>query len=109
MEIPNFSDLVEDTSLSGDKLRIDDILGRKLIVTGYNISPSKYNSKGIKDCIKVQFYFEEDGQQTKYIIFTGSQVIKTQLEQISTKLKNDNSEFLFRATINKIGNYYSFE
>lgn len=109
MEIPNFSDLVEDKSLSGDKVSLNDILGKRIIVTGYNVSNSKYAKKGVDHCVKVQFYYQEDKEEKRYIFFTGSSVIKSQLEEIEAQLKQSGNPFIFKATVNKIGNYYSFE
>jgi hypothetical protein len=45
-EIPNFDKLVTHKSLSGDKVRIDDILNKPIIITGFQISSSKYRDKG---------------------------------------------------------------
>ena len=109
MGIPKFSELVEDHSLSGDKISINDVLGKKIIITGFNVTDSKYNKKGSNHCVKVQFYNEDDETETRYVFFTGSNVIKNQLEEIFAKLKENGNPFLFEATVNKIGNYYSFE
>ena len=104
--IPVFSDLIKEKNLSGDKKKIEDLLDKSIIVTNYQVSPSKYKTE---HCVKIQFYFEDDETQTRYIVFTGSEVLKNQLEQIEHKLNEDNLEFLFKAKITKIGKYYSFE
>ena len=53
MEIPSFSDYVTDKTLDGDKVRIDDILNQEIVITGYNVSESKYKKGGSEICKKV--------------------------------------------------------
>jgi hypothetical protein len=65
-EIPNFDKLVTHKSLSGDKVRIDDILNKPIIITGFQISSSKYRDKGSGYCIKVQFYAADDKPFVRY-------------------------------------------
>jgi hypothetical protein len=75
-EIPNFDKLVTHKSLSGDKVRIDDILNKPIIITGFQISSSKYRDKGSGYCIKVQFYAADDTTETRKVFFSGSSVLK---------------------------------
>lgn len=105
--IPNFGDLVESRPLDGDKLKIDGILDKPIIVTGFRIGKSKFNHKGTEYCTTLQFYFENDENQTKYIIFSGSSVIAEQVEEISAKLEESGKAKVFRAIVKKVGNYYS--
>ena len=107
MSIPNFSDLVTRKALDGDSLKLDDIRGRAIIVTGMRISASKFKKKGDETCTTIQFYFEDDETQTKYVTFTGSSVIREQMEEISKKLEETGGEFMFRTTVEKCGKYYA--
>ena len=59
MDIPEFGKLVENKVLDGDKVRIDDILNKPIIVTGFHVSTSKYKDKGSGVCVKIQFYYAD--------------------------------------------------
>lgn len=109
MEIPKFSDFMENKNLSGDKKSLGDVLKKRIVVTGYKVSSSKYKDKGSNICVKVQFYYADDAEQTKYVFFSGSSVIKDQLDEIKAKLDSSGHPLVFEATVNKVGNYYSFE
>ncbi len=106
MSIPNFSDLVAIKTLEGEKKRIDDILGKPIIVTGWRKGKSKFDKTDLY--ITIQFYFENDETETKYVVFTGSEVLSNQLEEIGAKLDADGAERIFRAMVAKVGKHYSF-
>lgn len=106
--IPKFCDISERRSLDGDKVKIDDVLNNEIIVTGYNVSSSKYKSKGGEYCIKVQFYFSKDENKERKVFFSGSSVIKDQVEDIEKHLKEKELPFEFSTVVKKVGNYYSF-
>ena len=108
MDIPKFEDVADNKTLDGDKVKIDDILNKPLIVTGYHVSSSKYQNKGSAYCTKVQFYFADDEKMEKKVFFSGSSVIKDQSEEMEKKLTEKGLPFLFQTTVKKVGNYYSF-
>ncbi len=108
MDIPKFGDVAENKTLDGDKVRIDDVLNAQIVVTGYHVTNSKYQSKGCNYCTKVQFYFADDETRTPKVFFSGSSVIKDQMEEMEAKLKEKDMPLLFQTTLKKIGNYYSF-
>ena len=104
--IPNFKDLTERAVLDGDKIKLDELLNKQIIVTGINLTKSKYADRGSGKCSKIQFYFpDSDGE--RHICFSGSAVIYEQLEEMQTKFEKEGSPILFSTTICKIGNYYS--
>ena len=108
MGIPNFGDLVTRKPMEGDKKKLEEIQGRPVIVTGMRITKSKYqNGNGSGMCATIQFYFDDDETETKYILFTGSSVICDQLEEIEEKLKGQGEDILFRTTFVKCGKYYA--
>ena len=98
---------MENKVLDGDKIRIDDILNKEIVICGFQISTSKYKDKGCGYCIKVQFYYADDGTQTRRVFFSGSGVIKDQLEEAKRTLDKDSLPLLFEAMVKKVGNYYS--
>ena len=106
-EIPEFNTLVENKVIDGDKVRIDDILNKEIVVTAFHISTSKYKDKGCGYCVKVQFYYLDDTSKTKRIFFSGSGVIKDQLEEVKAKLEKECKPLLFKSMVKKVGNYYS--
>lgn len=108
MDIPNFEDYSDKKTLDGDKVKIDDILNQSVIVTGFKVMNSKYKQKSSEYCTKVQFYYENDEKQERKVFFSGSSVIKEQIEDIEKKLSERELPLLFRATVKKVGNYYSF-
>lgn len=91
-----FSDFAEkrDIKLAGEKLKMKDVLGKEIKITGYKITKSKIQEG---DFLTLQF--ELDGIQ--YIIFSGSK----SLQDLTTKYDN---EIPFLTTIKQIGNSYTF-
>ena len=108
MDIPNFSDLTEHVNLEGDKVKLDEIINKEIIVSGVFLTDSKFQNKGSGKCSKIQFYFADDETETKRICFSGSSVIYDQIKEMQGKFEENNAPILFRTTIRKIGNYYSF-
>ena len=87
---------VIDEALAKAEVKLDDILGKEIIVTGFNVNKSKYhNNSG--NCLKLQF--EHDG--TKHVLFTGSNVLINQIERYQ-------SEIPFISTIIKVDKFYTF-
>lgn len=91
-----FSDFAEEQTLDGDKVKLDDVLNKEIVVTGYVITKSKYKSSGDM-CLKLQF--EVDG--ARYILFTGSNVLINQIERY-------HDEIPFITTIKKVDKFYTF-
>ena len=94
-----FSDFAgSDGILTGDKLKLDDILSKEIIIKGYKISDSKYGKSG-EDKKVLTLQFELEG--IDYIIFTGSKVLMDQIEKYK-------DEIPFMTKIEKINTFYSF-
>ena len=96
-ELPAFKDFAERKVMSGSRVSLNSILNKELIILDFEKGASKFESKGTKICTKVQF--KCDGEE--HIFFTGSVVLTNQLETYKDKLP-------FRATVQKITNYYTF-
>ena len=105
--IPSIGGLVKDKALDGEKVRVDEILNKEIIVCGFKVTESKYKNKGCGYCSKVQFYFADDESKTRRVFFSGSGVIKEQLEEAAAELDKQGLQLLFTATVKKVGNYYS--
>lgn len=84
-------------NLHGDKIKIDRILNKKIIVHSYTVCSSKFsNGSGI--CVNMQI--ELDGE--KRVVFIGSKNIQNILDQVpkeyfpfeATLVKNDHYELI---------------
>jgi hypothetical protein len=92
-----FSDFAEeDGPLAGKKKRIDDILNLEILVMDFKVSKSRYPEKS-EHYTTIQFECENE----KFVIFTGSKVLRDQLEKYK-------SELPFIAKIIKRDKYYTF-
>lgn len=91
-----FSDFAAEQSLDGEKVKIEDMLNKEIVVLGCVITKSKYNNNSDM-CLKLQF--ELEGKRC--ILFTGSNVLIEQIERYR-------SEIPFIATIRKIDKFYTF-
>lgn len=90
-----FGDFAEEQSFEGDKLRLDEILNKEILVKGYKIKDS-HQKKGTK---YLTINFELDGKQ--YVTFTGSTVLMDQLKKYESHLP-------FISAIKKINRHYTF-
>lgn len=91
-----YSDFAKEKVLDGDKMRIDDILNREVVILAYSIKDSRYSKNESGKHLTLQI--EINGK--KYVIFTGSDVLIDQIEKYDHELP-------FLATIRKINRYYS--
>lgn len=90
-----FSDFAtNDTVMTGDKIKLDDILSKEIVIKGFKVADSKYNKSKV---LTLQFELNEK----EYIVFTGSNVL---IEQ-SEKYKD---EMPFIVKIEKINKFYTF-
>lgn len=96
--IPRFSDFAEeDAVLAGDKVKIEEVIGKEIVITGFRVSKSKYQKKDAQECLKLQFQLEGK----TLVLFTGSGVL---IEQI----KKYQDHIPFRTEIQNINNFYTF-
>lgn len=98
--IKRFSDFAKErTFLDGDKLKIKEVLNREIEVINFRIIESKYGSNNSGKCLNLQFIFKDDNKH--YILFTGSEVLISQIEQYQDQIP-------FAATIINIDKFYTF-
>lgn len=97
--LKRFSDFAnEPQPLEGDKVRIDDVLNKEIIVTGFDIKNSKYQKNNSGKYLTLQFKRKEEEKPN--VLFTGSDVLIGQLEKYQ-------EEIPFLTTIRKINRYYT--
>lgn len=93
--IKRFSDFAsEDVGFTGDKLKLDTILGKEIVVKNFKVADSRFNDNKV-----LTLQFELDG--IDYITFTGSGVLLDQVEKYKDMMP-------FIAKVEKINKFYSF-
>ena len=93
-----FSDFAtEPNAMTGDKIKIEDVLDKEIEVTGYKISDSKFAKKSTDKVLTLQFKLGGENR----ILFTGSNVLMEQVEKYQ-------DEMPFVATITKVNKFYTF-
>lgn len=94
-----FSDFAETNALEGERMKIDDVLGKDIIISGIRIGKSKYNRNSTGKYLTIQYKFK-DGDKL-YISFTGSDVLISLSEKHIKQIP-------FETKIIKIDRYYTF-
>lgn len=82
----------------GEKIDINRILNKEIIVEKYKVEDSKFTDKAYKKCLNLQIIV--DG--TQRVVFIGARVL---IETIS-QLEED--DFPFKTTIVRMNNYFEF-
>ena len=90
-----FGDFAEEEPFDGDKLKLEEILNKEILVTGYKIKDSSQK----KGTLYLTIHFEFSGE--KHVTFTGSTVLMDQLKKYESHLP-------FLTTIQKINRHYTF-
>jgi hypothetical protein len=93
-----FNEFAKDHApLDGEKMKINDLLNKEILVLAHRIKKSKYGASGGNNCLTIQFM--QDGQ--RFVTFTGSAVLAEQCAAYA-------GEMPFTAMIKKIDRYYTF-
>lgn len=95
----NFKDFqikAEITSLVGDKIKIDRVLNREIVVTNFKVEPSKHIDG--TQCLHLEFRLNGNN----HILFTGSTILIQMIEKVPK------GNFPFKTTIVKENEYYEF-
>lgn len=97
--IHSFSAFAEDDEqpLDGEKVKIDNLLNKPIIILKFKIRKSKYENNSPR-CVTVQF--REEDNEIPRIFFSGSNVIIDLLNKYGEHVP-------FRTTIKKIDRYYT--
>lgn len=88
---------VESEVYVGDKIKIDRIVNKEIVIYKYKIEPSKYQG-GYDKCLYLQIKYQDEFR----VLWGGYKYL---LERISLVLKNN---FPLRTTIIKIDSGYKF-
>lgn len=97
-QFKNFGIQAESQSFTGDKIKVERILNREIIVHAHKIGLSKFTDKGNGKRLDLQISIGE----TKHIVFTGS----ANLMDMISKVPADG--FPFQTTIIKVDDRYVF-
>ncbi len=84
-------------SFTGDKIKINRILNREIVVHDYRIEQSKF-AKGNGKCLHMQIELDS----TKHVVFTGSSFLIEVIQQIPKP------DFPFKATIVEENEHFEF-
>jgi len=92
-----FSDFAEEVRpLDGKKVKIAEILNKKMVVINYKIKQSQYK-KGSDRYATIQAEIDDE----RLVIFTGSLILIEQLEKYGDKMP-------FEAEIKQIDKFFTF-
>lgn len=90
-----FSDFATgSTTFIGDKVKIDDILGKEIVIKGFKVTDSKYKNTQM-------LTLQIELNNVERIIFTGSQVLIEQCEKYK-------DEMPFMTKIERIDKFFTF-
>ena len=93
-----FSDFAKkDSVITGDKIKIEEILDEEVEILGFKISDSKYKKDDNDKLLTLQFKFNN----IERILFTGSNVLREQCERYK-------DEIPFVTIIKKVNKFYTF-
>jgi hypothetical protein len=82
----------------GDKIKIDRILNKEIIVHGFEIKDSKFTGKGHGKCMYLQITFDNE----KRVVFTSSVYLMNMIGKVVT------DDFPFKTTIVKTNEHLEF-
>ena len=84
--------------MTGDKIKIQKVVNREIVVHDYEIKPSNYPEKGNGKCLHLQIALGEN----RHVIFTGSVPLQEMIERVpkenfpfSTTIVRENERFEF--------------
>ncbi len=84
------------TSFVGDKIKIDRVLNREIIVTNYKVEPSKHHEN--TQCLHLEFQMNGN----HHVLFTSGTILIQMIEKVPK------GDFPFRTTIVKENEHFEF-
>lgn len=92
-----FADFAQEAApLDGDKIKIDHVLDKEVLVIGFSIRKSRYEKNRSGKCLLLQV--DMNGEHR--LLITGSDVLIEQMEKYGEQIP-------FLATIKKIDRFYT--
>lgn len=85
-------------SFTGDKIKIERVLNREIIIYAFRIEKSKLEKVGAENCLHLQIGIGE----VKYVIFTSGKYLMEAIRQIPMQ------EFPVTTTIAKVNDHFEF-
>lgn len=82
----------------GDKIKIDRILNKEIIVHGFEIKDSKFEGRGNGKCLYLQIEWKEE----KHVVFTSSIYLMDMIGKVAPE------DFPFTTTIVKTNEHLEF-
>jgi hypothetical protein len=89
---------VEAKSFEGDKIKIERVMNKQIVVEAFKIVESKYKEKGNGKCLHIQIIVDN----AKRVLFTGSGTLQEMIEKVPA------NGFPFITTIIKENDRYRF-
>ena len=90
-----FSDFADERPMTGEKISVNEVIGKEIEVLGYRITDS--NKRSGTKCLTL--HIRLDGEER--VVFTGSYVLMEQVERYQELLP-------FIASIKKVNNFLTF-
>ena len=91
-----FKDFSDEKSLEGEKLKLDDVLNKEILIKDFDLKKSSYSKNETGLYLTLQFELEGEIR----ILFTGSDVLIRQMQKYKEHIP-------FLATLKKINRYYT--
>lgn len=92
-----FSEFADENVSIGEKIKIDEIVGKVIQVIAYKTGESKYKKANCERCLTLQIKYNDEDR----IVFTGSNVLIEQIEKYKDELP-------FETVIVKSERFYAF-
>lgn len=92
-----FNIMPSEGNLRGPKIKVKEVLGKEIIVHGFKVTPSKFNTE--KKCLHIQI----EHQDQKRVIFTSAHALVEVIQQIPKP-----AGFPFKTIIRKQNDRYEF-
>lgn len=93
-----FNIKAESKGFEGDKIKIDRVMNKQIVVEAFKIEESKYKDKGNGKCLYLQIHVDN----TKRVLFTGSSNLMDMIRKVPAE------GFPFTTTIIKENDRYIF-
>lgn len=88
----------ESKGFEGDKIKIDRVMNKQIVVEAFKIEDSKYKDKGSGKCLHMQIHVDN----TKRVLFSGSSNLMEMIQKVPAE------GFPFTTTIVKENDRYCF-